>query len=101
MEKIQLKICYSEEEANEFLKTIDANAIKSIEHSVKQITEGGQEYDQDGDLRYTTHSRTKVVIMIQYYVTDYTPPEYTYIPVRTKLWKQIQFGNQSLAQEKF
>ena len=80
MKVLQVKYFHSEKETNDFLKTIDASSIQSIEHIVETKQECGPYYTIDGDLRYKTETKTEVITVVRYYIEETCDVELTPIP---------------------
>lgn len=71
---LQVKYCYSEEEVNDFLKTLHTQAsltprLHNISYMADVHGKGGQEYDIDGNLRDKMSISNDIVAIVQYFVT--------------------------------
>lgn len=79
MKNLQVKYCHSEDELNEFLKTlytlaqdeeprIDRKYLSNIIYVPNVYGHGGQEYTEDGDLRDKVTMNSDIVAIVQYWL---------------------------------
>ena len=74
MKRLQIKYCYSEEEANEFLKTltidsIDYPKLHSIQYCAKVSGDGVEKnYADDNGVTAKAQVNSDVIAIVQYFV---------------------------------
>ena len=70
---LQVKYCYTEEELNEFLKTLTVNSVKlpslhSIQYCARVSGGDNVSFSPDGEKEVLTSIKSEVIAVVQYFV---------------------------------